>query len=238
MTKLLSDRLGLGPRELIAIVGAGGKTTIMGILAQELSSSGAKVITTTTTRMGADQVTEPVCWSDEPVVVDQDLVPGEPLFVLAGAAGNKVTGLDKVAVNELSLGTKADYIIVEADGARSLSVKAPAGHEPAIPQLATTVIVVIGADALVHPLGVVAHRLEQITTLTGLTDDDVLTPDAAATIQLHRNGGLKSIPDKAKAVMVITKVTSQNQTAAEALAALLEQHPRVDRCILLAGFQV
>jgi probable selenium-dependent hydroxylase accessory protein YqeC len=233
MTASLLDRLGLGGRELVSIVGAGGKTTIMGMLANDLGSLGASVIMTTTTKMGADQVTEPVCWSADPGVVDQALIPGRPLLVLAGAANGKVTGLRPDAVDALFHATTADDVIVEADGARSLSIKAPADHEPAIPRLSTTVIVVAGADALMNALGTVAHRVDRISALTGLTDTDRLTPEHAATILLHPDGGLKAIPENARVVMVITKVAPDNVVPARSLAAMLEAHPRVDRCLTL-----
>jgi probable selenium-dependent hydroxylase accessory protein YqeC len=220
MTAPLAERLGLRARELVAIVGAGGKTTIMGILARELGSTGARVILTTTTKMGADQVTEPVCWACDPESVGKLLVPGVPLSVLNEAVGGKVAGLLPDAVDSMFTSTTADYILVEADGARSLSIKAPADHEPVIPVLSTTVIVVIGADAFSNPLGSVAHRLERITALTGLTDGDVITPEDAATILLHPEGGVKQIPEAARVAMVIAKVTTENAAEAERLARI------------------
>jgi molybdenum cofactor cytidylyltransferase len=233
MTTPLSERLGLQPRELIAIVGAGGKTTIMGMLADELGSAGVRVITTTTTKMGADQVMEPVCWSDDSDAVEGMLRPGVPLSVLIGTVGGKVTGLDPGTVDTLYLSTSADFIIVEADGARSMSVKAPADHEPVIPELSTTVIVVLGADALMSTLETVAHRVDRLSALTGLSGEDVLTPHVAAKILLHPNGGLKGIPEGARVEMAISNVTSENQAAAAVLASILEQHPRVDGSVFV-----
>jgi molybdenum cofactor cytidylyltransferase len=233
MTAPLFERLGLGSRELVAIVGAGGKTTIMGILADELGSIGARVILTTTTKMGADQVTEPVCWSDDPDEVEGMLTPGVPLWVLIGTEEGKVTGLSRHAVDTMYLSTSADYVIVEADGARSLSIKAPADHEPVIPDLATTVIVVMGADALGESIELVAHRVERISALTGLSGEDVLTPSDAAEILLNPNGGLKSVPKAARVVVAITKITSENQAPAEEVTLIVEKDPKVDRCVLI-----
>jgi molybdenum cofactor cytidylyltransferase len=231
MTAPLFERLGIGSRELVAIVGAGGKTTIMGILADEFGSSGTRTILTTTTKMGADQVTEPVCWSDDPDEVEDMLTSGVPLSVLIGTADGKVTGLPPDAVDSLFRSTTADYVIVEADGARSLSIKAPADHEPVIPELSTTVIVVMGADALVCRLEMVAHRVERINALTGLTGGDVLTPHDAATILLHPLGGLKDVPAAARVVVVLTKITPENQIPAAEVASLVENDPSVDRCV-------
>lgn len=233
MTVPLSERLGLGPRELVAIVGAGGKTTIMGVLGRELGAVGARMIVTTTTKMGMDQVTKPVCWSDDPDEVEEMLAPGVPLPVLISAAEGKVKGLAPEAIDALYLSTSVDFIIVEADGARSLSVKAPADHEPVIPGLSTTVIVVMGADALMSTLETVGHRVDRLSALTGLSGDGVLTPHVAAEILLHPNGGLKDIPEGARVQMAISKVTPENQAAARDLASILEQHPRVDGSVLV-----
>jgi len=88
----LYESVGLGSRELVSIVGAGGKTTILHTLGTELAAAGYKVILTTTTKMAPEQTKDPVIWSDEPTDVERSLTPGTPLFVLAGKTHNRVTG--------------------------------------------------------------------------------------------------------------------------------------------------
>jgi probable selenium-dependent hydroxylase accessory protein YqeC len=231
--KGLSTSVGLGPRELVAIVGAGGKTTILHTLGAELASAGNKVILTTTTKMAPEQTADEVSWSTDPDDVERKLAPGTPLFVLGGRTAHSVTGPTADSVDRIFGSTSVDYIVVEADGARRKSIKAPAEHEPVIPTAATTVIVVVGADALGQRFVSVAHRLDRIAALTGTGADAMVTPAAAADILLHPEGGLKGIPDTARVVMAITKVGTDNDSPAGDLAALLESHPRVDRCITL-----
>jgi len=231
VTAPLSTRMGLGQHELIAIVGAGGKTTILHTLGRELASSGNRVVLTTTTRMAPDQITDPVCWSNDTTEVEAALAAGTPLFVLSHRDSDKVVGLEPETVDGLFTSTSVDHLIVEADGARTMSIKAPADHEPVMPSAATTVVVVMGADALGRRFGVVAHRVERITALTGLTQDDVVTPQHAASILLHPDGGLKSIPDTARVVTAITKVSPENASAIAELRAILDDNARVDRCV-------
>lgn len=233
MTESLSERLGLGSHELVSIVGAGGKTNILHTLGGELAARGRKVILTTTTKMAPSQVTDATTWSNDPGLVDELLVSGVPLFVCTELTGDKVIGLDPESVDILFAMDSVDYVVVEADGARSRLIKAPDDHEPVIPQASTTVIVVVGAGALGRRLGEVAHRLERIAALTGLTEDDVLTPNHVATILLHPGGGLKSIPPGASVVMAIANTTAANEPAVSRLAEILEDHPRVDRCVKL-----
>ncbi len=231
MTAPLHERLGLGPHELVALVGAGGKSTILATLAGELSD--LRVIVTTTTRMAEDQVTQPTCWSDDPDVVDAALVPGAPLFVAGGRIPGKVTGLSPAAVDDLYHRTRADHVLVEADGARRMAIKAPAEHEPVIPSASTTVIVVVSVDAIGHPITEVAHRHTLVAQLIGTHPDDPLTVDGAAKVLLHRDGGMKGVPVGARVVMTVTMVTPATLDTADAMAALLGSDPRVERVVTI-----
>ena len=233
MTDTLANRMGLGPHELISIVGAGGKTTLLHTLGRELAQSGHRVVLTTTTRMAADQITEPFCLSALPCDVDGALRPRTPLFVMSEVNAEKATGFEPDTVNLLFANWSVDHLLVEADGARSMSVKAPADHEPVIPSRSTLVIVVVGADALGRPLIDVGHRPERIAALTGANVDRPVTIEIAAAVLLHPDGGLKNIPKDARIVMIITKVTPENHAIATELAAILEGHPCVDRCLTL-----
>jgi molybdenum cofactor cytidylyltransferase len=233
VTASLAERLGIGDLELISIVGAGGKTTLLHALGRELASDGYRVVLTTTTRMAASQVTEPVCWSTIPDDVAAAHVPGTPLFVMSGLNPDKAVGPDSDSVDQLFDRSAADHVVVEADGARTMSIKAPADHEPMIPGRSTVVIVVVGADALGQPLIEVAHRPDQVSHLTGANRDSIVTPDLAAAVLLHPEGGLKNIPRDARIVMAITKVSTDNDKAAAELAARLTIHPSVDRVVTL-----
>jgi len=206
---------------------------ILFTLGRELAETGNRVIVTTTTMMAAYQVSEPISWSDDAVIVDAALEPGKPLWVATGRLPGKVTGPSPEAVDRLFAETAADHVIVEADGARSKSIKAPAEHEPAIPGGSTTVIVVIGADAIGRPLRDVAHRPERVAVMAGLSCDDSLTVEAAAKVLLNPNGGLKGIPPKARVTIAVTKVTPTNRQTAVNLSALVTQHPRIANVVLL-----
>lgn len=231
----VADRIGIGDRELVSIVGAGGKSTILFLLGRDLAASSGRVILTTTTKMAADQATEPICWSADPADVDLALEPGRPLFVVTGEIPGKVAGPSAKSVDRLFQETTADHVIVEADGARSMSIKAPADHEPVIPSHTTTVVVVVGIDAIGRPISDVAFRPDLVAKIAGIGEGELLTCDHAAAVLLHPDGGLKSIPRRARVVMALTKVTPDSDQTAERLAGILEQDPRVDRAITLSA---
>ncbi len=231
MTAPLYERFGFLPRELVSIVGAGGKSTILFTLGREFASTQTRVILTTTTKMAANQATEPTCWSEDPAVVEAALETGTPLFVAGERVPNKVAGPTAEVVDRLYVETSVDYLIVEADGARSLMFKAPEEHEPVIPSTSTMVIVVASLDAIGRPISEVAHRPERVAALIGVQPDDLLTPEHAATVLLHPNGGLKAIPQNARVAIALTSLTwGERETAAEVISHLAPS-PRIDRVV-------
>ncbi len=234
MPRALAERLDLGPRELVSIVGAGGKTTILHTLGSELAATGRPTFLTTTTRMARGQVSDPVVWSDRAADIAAGAVAGSPLFVLSGDDAGKVVGLSPAAVNRLYAQVLSGYVIVEADGARSMSIKAPGRHEPVIPSASSLVVAVVGADALGERIADVAHRPDAMAALAGVTIDDIVTPQIAAATILHADGGLKAIPEMARAVVVMTKVGAADRRDVAAFAEMVEGHRRVDRVLTIA----
>ncbi len=226
-----ADRLGLGAEECVAIVGGGGTSTILLTLGREAHGSTKRVVLTTTTHLGSDQVTDPVVWSPDPFTVDAALEPGHPLFVVTARAGHKVKGITAVDADRLVAGTGLDWLIVEADGARRMPFKAPAPHEPPIPRSASTVVVVVGIDAVGRPAEEVAHRPEIVAELTGTPPTVPLSVGDIGTVLLSEAGGLKNIPGGARVVMAVSKVDAATEPVSRELATHLDAHPRVERVV-------
>jgi molybdenum cofactor cytidylyltransferase len=227
----LREQLGLTNRELVAIVGAGGKSTILLTLATELAAQEQSVVVTTTTRMAPNQMGRPNIWTEDPAVVAASVSPGVALFVAREETDDKVIGLTPAAVDRIFSETAATHVLVEADGARRMLIKAPAPHEPVIPSCSTTVIVVASIAAIGRPIADVAHRSALVGELVGAHPDEPLTVQRAATVLLHPNGGLKGIPPNARVLMVVTQVAPETIETADSLTALLSSHPRIDLAI-------
>jgi probable selenium-dependent hydroxylase accessory protein YqeC len=153
--------------------------------------------------------------------------------VARGAVPGKVTGPTPDDTDRLFLETTADHVVVEADGARSMSVKAPADHEPVIPGRSTLVIVVASIDAVGRPIREVAHRPERVAALAAIAEDEILTTSDLASVLLHPDGGLKDIPESARVAVVVTRVAPETERSAASLTELLLAHPSVDRVVTL-----
>ena len=116
-------------RGLTAIIGGGGKSTLLRALAEELSRD-ARVVVATSTKMHVPDWC-PVVLGASPDDVQAALL--EAPIVFAGSIHLPTGKLAEPRVAFSDLVRLADYVLVEADGAKKLPLKAHAEHEPVIP---------------------------------------------------------------------------------------------------------
>tara|TARA_Y100001970_G_scaffold96264_1_gene121236 strand:+ start:1989 stop:3347 length:1359 start_codon:yes stop_codon:yes gene_type:complete len=225
--------LRLGSSELISIVGAGGKTTLMFRLAEQLVDAGHKVITTTTTRIFAAQTK----LAKNHIVLGQhtddivrlfsmlDYIPNILVTGLVSQDSDKAYGLEPQIINDLYRIGKLSKctIIVEADGSRMRPFKAPDNHEPVIPTDTTMVISVVGSDIFGKKLNEInVHRPQIVSRIANVDTESKVTPEIVSDVFLSPIGGMKMVPDKSRWLPFINKVkTSDDNTFAINTANLL-----------------
>lgn len=116
----------------------------------------------------------------------------------------------RMAFSELE--AAADYLLVEADGAKMLPLKAHAEHEPMIPECAKRTVCVVGIDGVDSPISQACHRAERFAQLADASTADAVTPEMVARV-LEAEG----LHD----MVLINKVESDNdRRVAECIAAL------------------
>ena len=164
-------------RGVTAIIGGGGKTTLMETLAEELAKKG-RVIITTTTHIRRPAQYETLLDADEPAV-SAALDRSGIVCVASQAEGGKLCA-PRLSMQALS--ALADYVLVEADGAKRLPLKAHASHEPVSPAEAQRVIVVIGIDGVGKKISETCHRSALYAQLAGAEESDAVTPQLAARV--------------------------------------------------------
>ncbi len=164
---------------LIAIVGAGGKTSLLFALAETLGSDDLVVTTTTHLRDPRSEVSRRFSGLLLEPALARPRAEAAPLLSRLrgrGRGGPAVSGPLIVAADRASAEDKLigidpswgaafldcwEMVLVEADGARGLPIKAPAAHEPVIPACATLVIGVVGLASLGKPAdAATVHRPE------------------------------------------------------------------------------
>src|SRR2546421_8568600 len=232
---VLSELLDLAPRPLISIVGAGGKTTTMYMLASELAQRGKRVITTTTTNIyfpKEDETDTLIVAAETPALLKMVSAAWKQhhRITVAGRAigAGKIAGLQLDQPYELLMKSGADVVIVEADGARHKMIKAPGEHEPVIPLQTNVALLMISAEAINQPLSDrIAHRPEQVATVTGINVGDVLSPAVIARLITSEQGALKHIPETATAYLLITHASLAQNAAIRELVYLMRFSPRI-----------
>ena len=258
------------PRKTTAIIGSGGKSTLLRVLAEELATEGAAnaefiaaetatdkpkvgtspdedcpmekaagdkppvdggepstrrpaakenaiaeaarrahVIVATSTKMFVPD------WC--PVLVDPamdevQLALSTHPIVCVGRIHGPTGKLDAPRIVFSELEAAADYLLVEADGAKMLPLKAHAEHEPMIPECAKRTVCVVGVDGVGSPISQACHRAERFAQLADASTTDAVTPEMVAHV-LEAEG----LHD----MVLINKVESDNdRRAAERIAAL------------------
>lgn len=206
------------PVPSISLVGAGGKTTALFQLAhQYLAAKNKKVLLTTTTYLGAWQISN----ADHHITfknvdsLDAELNKQNGIILITGEIKeNKTQSLNSDTLSWLYEKSKAENLplLIEADGSREHSLKAPAEHEPAIPQFSEVVIHISGLSmvgkSLIHEN---VHRAEIFSELSGLALDQTITPEAIVRMIRHSQGGLKNIPHTARRIAFLNQSDSPTE---------------------------
>jgi probable selenium-dependent hydroxylase accessory protein YqeC len=198
-------------RECIALVGAGGKTTTMFSLARALKDTGRRVLVTTTTNifMPQENQCDDIILSDAPDdTLFKNIRPGT-ITCLAGniiEGKNKLKSVDPIFIDHLHGTGFFDAVIVEADGARRMSIKAPAVYEPVIPKCTTLTIGCIGLDALGTSVDDDhVHRLELFCEVTGAHPGQAVNVEHIVRLISASNGLFKGAPETGRTMVLLNK---------------------------------
>jgi probable selenium-dependent hydroxylase accessory protein YqeC len=206
---LLLPLLAQPERGVIALVGAGGKTAALYRLGEELAQRGPgrHVLLTTTTHL-FDPRLESGRLFDQLALVPQlaeaegpaplpppPAIPGRGARVLAAAgtlsAEGRLRGILPARVAELARAWP--YVVVEADGSKRRPVKAPAGHEPALPTC-DLVLGAVGLGCLGRPMDAAAvHRPELFGPLTGCAPGQPIGVEHLAELCFAPQGLFKGV---------------------------------------------
>ena len=181
---------------ITAIIGSGGKSTLLKTLGLELMRAGGRVLLCTTTHMfpvagvpwdGSSRRLDAAPWKPSAAHV-----PGCACEACAGLARGSIcqagvldpeTGKLSAPAEPLSeLAQRFNYVLAEADGSKRLPLKAHAPWEPVVPAGTANVIWVVGASGLGKPVAEVVHRPELFCERCGCEPTDTATPERVAMV--------------------------------------------------------
>ena len=127
----LADALRVQRGDMVAFVGAGGKTSALFRLAHELRGDGWRVIGTTTTRLARHEIQNVPCAiavgaSASPATIRACLDEHGFVFLYGSEdlKRDKIIGLAPETLSRLMDAVNSDVLLIEADGSRRLPLKA------------------------------------------------------------------------------------------------------------------
>ncbi|MEE0213882.1 MAG: selenium cofactor biosynthesis protein YqeC [Collinsella sp.] len=181
---------------ITAIIGSGGKSTLLKTLGLELMRTGGRVLLCTTTHMfpvagvpwdGSSRRLGAAPWKPGALHV-----PGCTCEACAGMSRGSIcqagvldpeTGKLSAPAEPLNeLAQRFDYVLAEADGSKRLPLKAHAAWEPVIPAATANVVWIVGALGLGKPINEAVHRPELFCERCGCELTDIATPERVAQV--------------------------------------------------------
>ena len=207
----LVQAFSIGEKEVISLVGAGGKTTLLYALGRELSALRCGTILTTTTKILepepssfflqflSPELSAVKKWVTEHVHRHQCL-----LLARERLPNGKLGGIYPEWVEELFSVDGVSTIVNEADGSAGRPLKAPRDGEPVIPNNTTLLVPVMGIDGMGRPLdeGTV-FRSAIASRLLNLPMGSMVTEEVVARLMMEL---IKRGPAGARVVPLINKV--------------------------------
>ena len=175
--KELRELLGV-TRGVTAVIGSGGKTSLLYRLAEELRTCGTVLLATTTHIMRPPQY---------PFAETATQLRAALAAEGAACAGSYTPEGKLTAPAFDGWEQAADFVLVEADGSKRLPAKAHEAWEPVLPPQRRRTICVLGASAFGQPIRQAAHRPALFAQLAGVPWSAAITPEMAARV-IRREG--------------------------------------------------
>ena len=224
--------------DVVAFIGAGGKTSVLIGLGYELAEAGWRVLATTATALAADQLDlfprAMSCHADAQSISD---ALSEDQFVLLydRIRQGQVYGPALEWMPKLLDTLDSDVLLVEADASAGLPFKAPLDDEPRIPLETSLVVPVASLSALGKPLDEdhIYNPQPMIEKYGFAADSPVKSPWLAQVLR-DEELGLKGVPRQARVIAFLNQTPARGYLRGRArmIARLALQSERIQAVAL------
>lgn len=221
MERSLSDLFGLGEnRECISFVGAGGKTTSMFALAEELKARGKRVLISTSTAIYNPENYDYRFLGD----IENSFQPEKASITVFGqeVLDSKLRGVSGDKLDMIYKREIFDFILIEADGSKKKSIKAPREGEPIIASSTTKTIGLIGLDSLGKRINEEnVHRSQIFLQIVGKNPEDQIEALDIVKLVTDPKGLFKDA--LGERILVLNKYSEDKLQAVEIIKEKLRQ---------------
>lgn len=205
-------------KHVISLVGGGGKTTLMYLLADSFCKKGYKTLVTTTTHIRKPKADE---WVHDDKALKMQWKLGKIAVVGKACGPEKITGIDfSCLANYMKY---ADAVLIEADGAKRMACKVPNDTEPVILPQCDIIIGVMGLDVVGKTLKEACFRFEQAEKLLQVSAEHKITEEDMAKILIDANGTRKNVGEREYYVVLNKCDDATRLKSGEKIIALLRE---------------
>jgi molybdenum cofactor cytidylyltransferase len=207
----LHEALDVARGEVVAFIGAGGKTSALFNLGYELAEMGWRVTATTTTSISLDQLElmpYAVTMREGMGALSMALDEARFAFVYDEIRADNVYGPPHDFITRMLDSIASDVLLIEADYANGLPLKAPYHDEPVIPRETSLVVPVASLAVLGQELDEEhVYNAEAIIERYGFGEGQRVKSPWVAQVLRDETLGLARVPDKARVVTLLNQVS-------------------------------
>jgi molybdenum cofactor cytidylyltransferase len=207
----LHQALDIARGDVVAFIGAGGKTSAMFNLGHELAEMGWRVTATTTTSISLDQLElmpYAVTVREGMGALSMALDESRFAFVYDEIRADNVYGPSHEFISRMLDSVASDVLLIEADYANGLPLKAPYDDEPVVPRETSLVVPVASLAVLGQELDEAhVYNAEAIIERYGFGEGQRVKSPWVAQVLRDETLGLARVPDKARVVTLLNQVS-------------------------------
>ncbi len=209
---------------VVCFTGAGGKTSLMYRLAEEIERSGASAICTTTEKLLPPPPGYYTVVEDEVSNIER---PTNIPFVIAGRRdpGNSrcYVGYSPEEIDILANRGQADWLLVEMGPSQGRYAMAPTAGQIKYPTSTDLVIGMVGLSIINQFLDDVwVKGVDEFARLSGLEKNMRITEEALAKVATDPNGIFRDVPANVRRLLFLNHAdTSATRASGQAIADLV-----------------
>ncbi|MGJ3238189.1 MAG: selenium cofactor biosynthesis protein YqeC [Anaerolineae bacterium] len=195
--------------DVVAFIGAGGKTSALIGLGYELFDQGWRVLATTTSVI--DEVQLPLMphamrYDANPQKISQALTEHGFVFLYERIVNGKVYGPEVEWTRQVLDTIDSDVLLIEADASEGMPLKAPRADEPYVPSEASLVVPIASLSALDQPLDDEhIYNPQPMIDKYGFYEGGNVRSAWIAQVLRDDELGLRGIPQKARVIVFINQ---------------------------------
>lgn len=209
----LLDAFDIHAGDVVSIIGAGGKTSLLIGLGYELAEAGYRVLATATIGVDEEQlglVPQAMPMSAPVDSISAALSADKFVFLYERVRNGRVYGSDPAYVQRLLDVVDSDVLLIEADTANHLPIKAPYDGEPIIPAGTSLVISVASFGAYGQPLDDKhIYNAKAIIDRYGFPEGAPIKAAWLAQILRDETLGLRGVPDRIRVMGFLNQTPSR-----------------------------